>query len=100
MLSLHPVTPPQATEVPSPPADSVPRWCVQRYPCVGTDAIRLFGYDGNGYVLYEYTMPLKEGFDGELEQEERRMERKLEIRRAKLESRPPVLLGFGPRLVR
>lgn len=50
MLSLHPSTPPQASEVPSPPADSVPRNCLCLMPTIGGNSRRLLGYDADGNV--------------------------------------------------
>lgn len=37
----------------TPVQDDVPRWCVRRFPAVGTDAVVVMGFDGEGYPLCE-----------------------------------------------
>lgn len=79
--AIHSDPPP----VPSP--DNVPRWSVQRFPCVGTNAVRLIGFDGEGYPLYEFTCPC----DEPLEFWERVIGRQVEARRDRKGSVPSFL---------
>lgn len=44
----------------TPPVSDVPRWCVRRFPTVGTDSLCLIGFDGNGYPKYAVTVPVDE----------------------------------------
>ena len=97
MLSLHPVTPPQATEIQHPPQDSVPRWKVYLMSAVGSDAYKIIGTDGDGFTKFETVRPCKETYPGERDFEVRNIERKVEILRAEAESRPPRFLP-SPRL--
>lgn len=83
-----------STDVAS-PADSVPRWRVYTMSTVGSDAYKIIGTDGAGYTVYESVLPIREAFVGERESEIRHIERKVEIRRAAAESRPPRLAPFG-----
>lgn len=65
----------------------VPRWCVQRFPEVGSDAITIVGFDGDGYPLCKTTVKLT----SDLLMWERAATIEVESERRKSESGPPFL---------
>lgn len=86
-LSLTPVLP--SSPAPSAP---VPQWCVQRLPSVGSDAVILVGFDGEGYPICECRVKVW----ANMALWEKVIERELETERAKRESRSPRFTTTSP----
>lgn len=74
-----------------PPLDTVPRWQVYMMSAVGSDAYFIIGTDGNGFTKFMNCLPCEETYPGEREFEKLNIARKVEILRAKAESRAPRL---------
>lgn len=73
----------------NPAVDATPRWAVYLMSAVGSDAYYIVGTDGDGFTKFLNCLPCAETYPGEREFEKRNIERKVEILRAKAESRSP-----------
>lgn len=57
--------------------DTLPVWCVRRHAAIGSDAVNVTGYDGQGYPLYDVRCKI-----GRVERVERDVARWLDEDRA------------------
>lgn len=74
-----------AVESPATPTQ-VPRWCVLRFPAVGSDAVTVIGFDGEGYPLCKATVRLT----SDIAMWEHAAKIEVESAKKKAESRPPL----------